>query len=77
MKQRVQKVIDTWGPNGTQPSEIEYKDEMGRIRKDIVNFHGEMVLLLNYSNVNYTGPPHLPSTLSAYKTYDNPAGHDF
>ncbi|XP_057510777.1 SPX domain-containing protein 3-like [Actinidia eriantha] len=55
LKQRVQKVIDTWGPNGTQPSEVEYKDEMGRIRKDIVNFHGEMVLLLNYSNVNYTG----------------------
>ncbi|PSS11827.1 SPX domain-containing protein [Actinidia chinensis var. chinensis] len=55
LKQRVQKVIDTWGPNGTQPSEEEYKDEMGRIRKDIVNFHGEMVLLLNYSNVNYTG----------------------
>ncbi|GFY90873.1 SPX domain protein 3 [Actinidia rufa] len=52
---RVQKVIDSWGPNGTQPSEVEYKDEMGRIRKDIVNFHGEMVLLLNYSNVNYTG----------------------
>ncbi|XP_057510183.1 SPX domain-containing protein 3-like [Actinidia eriantha] len=55
LKQRVQKVTDTWGPNGTQPSEVEYKDEMGRIRKDIVNFHGEMVLLLNYSNVNYTG----------------------
>ncbi|CAA0813570.1 SPX domain-containing protein 3 [Striga hermonthica] len=28
---------------------------MGKIRKDIVNFHGEMVLLINYSTINYTG----------------------
>ncbi|KAK6158315.1 hypothetical protein DH2020_005629 [Rehmannia glutinosa] len=28
---------------------------MAKIRKEIVNFHGEMVLLMNYSNVNYTG----------------------
>jgi hypothetical protein len=28
---------------------------MAKIRKDIVDFHGEMVLLVNYSNVNYTG----------------------
>lgn len=28
---------------------------MGRIQKDIVNFHGEMVLLENYSSINYTG----------------------
>ncbi|KAK1257927.1 SPX domain-containing protein 3 [Acorus gramineus] len=33
----------------------EYRLEMGKIRKDIVNFHGEMVLLENYSNINYTG----------------------
>ncbi|KAL6965048.1 SPX domain-containing protein 3 [Sarracenia purpurea var. burkii] len=55
LKQRVQRVIDNWGPNGSQPSEMDYKEEMGRIRKNIVNFHGEMVLLMNYSNVNYTG----------------------
>ncbi|KAL6322970.1 hypothetical protein AAG906_022873 [Vitis piasezkii] len=28
---------------------------MGKIRKDMVDFHGEMVLLENYSNINYTG----------------------
>nr|GMD59362.1 SPX domain-containing protein 3 [Ipomoea batatas]GMD71557.1 SPX domain-containing protein 3 [Ipomoea batatas] len=28
---------------------------MAKIRKDIVDFHGEMVLLMNYSNINYTG----------------------
>jgi hypothetical protein len=28
---------------------------MRKIRKNSVNFHGEMVLLENYSNINYTG----------------------
>ncbi|KAJ9188488.1 hypothetical protein P3X46_003841 [Hevea brasiliensis] len=55
LQQRIQNVIDAWGPNGSQPSEAEYKKEMCKIRKDIVNFHGEMVLLENYSNINYTG----------------------
>ncbi|XP_073066941.1 SPX domain-containing protein 1-like [Primulina eburnea] len=31
------------------------KDEMIRIWKEIVDFHGEMVLLENYSALNYTG----------------------
>ncbi|OAY49352.1 SPX domain-containing protein 3 [Manihot esculenta] len=55
LQQRIQTVIDAWGPNGNQPSGAEYKNEMGKIRKDIINFHGEMVLLENYSNINYTG----------------------
>ncbi|KAJ4839830.1 SPX domain-containing protein 3 [Turnera subulata] len=55
LKQRIRRVIDTWGPNGKQPSETEYKEEMAKIRKAIVDFHGEMVLLENYSNINYTG----------------------
>ncbi|KAF8723316.1 hypothetical protein HU200_021837 [Digitaria exilis] len=29
--------------------------EMRRVRKEVVDLHGEMVLLLNYSAVNYTG----------------------
>ena len=48
-------MIDTRGPNGAGSSEAEYKDEMAKIRKAIVDFHGEMVLLENYSNINYTG----------------------
>lgn len=32
-----------------------YEQEMSKIKKDIVDFHGEMVLLVNYSNINYTG----------------------
>ncbi|KAG5231203.1 SPX domain-containing protein [Salix suchowensis] len=55
LKQRIQRVIDTLGPSGSQPSEAAYKEEMRKIRKNIVNFHGEMVLLENYSNINYTG----------------------
>lgn len=55
MQQRIRRVIDKWGPNGDEESEKEYRDEMAKIRKDIVDFHGEMVLLMNYSNVNYTG----------------------
>jgi hypothetical protein len=35
-------------------------EEMIIIRKEIVDFHGEMVLLENYSALNYTGPNILP-----------------
>lgn len=31
------------------------KEKLIRIRKEIVDFHGEMVLLENYSALNYTG----------------------
>ncbi|THG02352.1 hypothetical protein TEA_011239 [Camellia sinensis var. sinensis] len=55
LQQRIERVTESWGPNGSQPSEMDYKEEMGKIRKEIVNFHGEMVLLMNYSNINYTG----------------------
>lgn len=34
---------------------IRQRELQERIRKDIVNFHGEMVLLVNYSSINYTG----------------------
>lgn len=68
LKQRIQKVIDAWGPSASQPSEAEYKEEMGKIRKDIVNFHGEMVLLENYSNINYTGIQILAKQAQLLKT---------
>lgn len=56
LQQRIQRVIHKWGLKGTdQPSVKEYKEEMRKIRKDIVDFHGEMVLLMHYSNINYTG----------------------
>ncbi|KAJ7978918.1 SPX domain-containing protein [Quillaja saponaria] len=33
----------------------EFTEEMIKVRKEIVDFHGEMVLLENYSALNYTG----------------------
>lgn len=53
--QRVKEIVDLWGPNGSQTSETYYKNEMTNLRKDMVDFHGEMVRLVNYSNINYTG----------------------
>lgn len=33
----------------------DFNQEMIKIRREIVDFHGEMVLLENYSALNYTG----------------------
>lgn len=55
LQQRIRRVIDKRVPNGTRSSEAEYENEMAKIKKAIVDFHGEMVLLENYSNINYTG----------------------
>ncbi|XP_042029746.1 SPX domain-containing protein 3-like [Salvia splendens] len=54
LPQRIKKVMEKWGPNGSEASETEFKEQMAKIMKDIVNFHGEMVLLTNYININYT-----------------------
>ncbi|TYI72184.1 hypothetical protein E1A91_D07G042900v1 [Gossypium mustelinum] len=43
-------------------------EEMIRIRKEIVDFHGEMVLLENYSALNYTG------LVKILKKYDKRTG---
>ena len=59
LQHRIQRVIDMWVSDGNQPCETVFQEEMGKIRKDIVDFHGEMVLLENYSNINYTGHPHI------------------
>ncbi|OAY76436.1 SPX domain-containing protein 5 [Ananas comosus] len=55
LHERIKKAAVTFGAEVGRPSEAEYAAEMGCIRKDIVNFHGEMVLLVNYSSINYTG----------------------
>ncbi|CAL9052636.1 SPX domain-containing protein 3 isoform X2 [Musa acuminata AAA Group] len=55
LQERIKRVMEDDGTGGSQPSEMEHAKEMSRIRKDIVNFHGEMVLLENYSSINYTG----------------------
>ncbi|KFK37305.1 hypothetical protein AALP_AA4G239900 [Arabis alpina] len=50
LQYRIQRLVEKCGIN-----DVMFRDEIGEIRKDIVNFHGEMVLLVNYSNINYTG----------------------
>ncbi|KAF4378327.1 hypothetical protein G4B88_015898 [Cannabis sativa] len=45
-----------------------HSDEMLKIRKEIVDFHGEMVLLENYSALNYTG------LVKILKKYDKRTG---
>ncbi|CAN7038091.1 unnamed protein product [Brassica rapa subsp. trilocularis] len=44
------------------------KEKMMRMRKEIVDFHGEMVLLENYSALNYTG------LVKILKKYDKRTG---
>ncbi|KAL8149727.1 SPX domain-containing protein 1-like [Apium graveolens] len=46
----------------------DWSEEMTDIRKEIVDFHGEMVLLENYSALNYTG------LVKILKKYDKRTG---
>jgi len=41
--------------NKGRASESGGNEELLKILRDIVTFHGEMVLLENYSSLNYTG----------------------
>ncbi|XP_057818832.1 SPX domain-containing protein 1 [Cryptomeria japonica] len=50
LQDRIERVKDTYGL-----SPAKFRQEMMSVRKDFVNFHGEMVLLENYSVLNYTG----------------------
>ncbi|KAH0448515.1 hypothetical protein IEQ34_022315 [Dendrobium chrysotoxum] len=52
----------------TRAAELESKEEMMMARKEIVDFHGEMVLLENYSALNYTG------LVKILKKYDKRTG---
>eukprot|EP01018_Ginkgo_biloba_P029783 Gb_10743 [translate_table: standard] len=55
LHERIQIVKNISGPNGIFPSSTKYDSEMIEVRKDIVNFHGEMVLLENNNALNDTG----------------------
>ncbi|XWS32897.1 hypothetical protein CRYUN_Cryun22dG0030300 [Craigia yunnanensis] len=43
------------GKGGVFASESEFSEEMMDIHKDLVTIHGEMVLLKNYSALNFAG----------------------
>lgn len=43
------------GKDGVLTKDGEFSDEVMGIRKDFVAIHGEMVLLKNYSSLNFAG----------------------
>ncbi|CAM6011736.1 unnamed protein product [Sphagnum balticum] len=55
LKDRIERVKKQRGTNYDDPLQSVGDDEVLRVFRDIVTFHGEMVLLENYSSLNYTG----------------------
>lgn len=64
LEEKMKEVRERWGAHGSEASEAKYREEMAKIRKDMVDFHGEMVLLVHYSSINYTG-----TTSSLFKSF--------
>ncbi|XP_022774515.1 SPX domain-containing protein 4 [Durio zibethinus] len=55
LKERIEQIKDSSGKGEVFPSESEFSEEMMDIRKDLVTIHGEMVLLKNFSALNFAG----------------------
>lgn len=55
LKERIEQLKEKSCKNGVFTSESEFSNEMMEIRKDFVSIHGEMVLLKNYSSLNFAG----------------------
>ncbi|GLU11051.1 hypothetical protein SLE2022_278230 [Rubroshorea leprosula] len=68
LKERIQQVKETSGRGGVFTSESEFSEEMMDMRKDLVIIHGEMVLLKNYSALNFAG------LIKILKKYDKRTG---
>ncbi|KAL4581785.1 hypothetical protein LXL04_006313 [Taraxacum kok-saghyz] len=68
LKQRIEQVKEKSCKNGVFTSETEFSDEMMEIRREFVTIHGEMVLLKNYSSLNFAG------IIKILKKYDKRTG---
>ncbi|GAA0162566.1 hypothetical protein LIER_18631 [Lithospermum erythrorhizon] len=68
LKERIERVKETSSKNGVLASESEFSQEIMDIRKDFVAIHGEMVLLKNYSSLNFAG------LVKILKKYDKRTG---
>ncbi|XVE68178.1 hypothetical protein DITRI_Ditri09bG0048000 [Diplodiscus trichospermus] len=68
LKERIEQVKESSGKGGVFSSESEFSEEMMDIRKDLVTIHGEMVLLKNYSALNFAG------IVKILKKYDKRTG---
>lgn len=55
LKERIERVKEKSGKDGVLTKDSEFSDEVMGIRKDFVAIHGEMVLLKNYSSLNFAG----------------------
>lgn len=66
LKERIERVRAR--KNGAFTSESEFSEEMLEIRKAFVTIHGEMVLLKNYSSLNFAG------LVKILKKYDKRTG---
>ncbi|XP_031496570.1 SPX domain-containing protein 4-like [Nymphaea colorata] len=68
LKERIEWLKQKTHDNGDLTSENEFSEEMIVIRNDYVAIHGEMVLLENYSSLNFIG------LLKILKKYDKRTG---
>lgn len=68
LKERIERLKERSRQNGTYTSEYEFNEETVKIRRDIVAIHGEMVLLENYSSLNFIG------LVKILKKYDKRTG---
>jgi SPX domain protein involved in polyphosphate accumulation len=68
LKERIESVKEKSCKDGLFTYEGEFSDEVMNIRKDFVNIHGEMVLLKNYSSLNFAG------IIKILKKYDKRTG---
>ncbi|KAL8545983.1 hypothetical protein ACS0TY_005917 [Phlomoides rotata] len=68
LKERIERVKAKGSTRAVFTSETEFSEEIMNIRKDFVAIHGEMVLLKNYSSLNFAG------LIKILKKYDKRTG---
>ncbi|PNY09673.1 SPX domain-containing protein 4-like [Trifolium pratense] len=68
LKERIELLKEKSSKSEKYTSDCEFSEEMMDIRKDLVTIHGEMVLLKNYSSLNFAG------LIKILKKYDKRTG---
>ncbi|XP_020233319.1 SPX domain-containing protein 4 isoform X2 [Cajanus cajan] len=68
LKERIERLKEKSSQSEMYTSDCEFSEEMMDIRKDLVTIHGEMVLLKNYSSLNFAG------LIKILKKYDKRTG---
>ncbi|KAI5442936.1 SPX domain-containing protein 4 [Lathyrus oleraceus] len=68
LKERIECLKEKSSKSAKYTSDCEFSEEMMDIRKDLVTIHGEMVLLKNYSSLNFAG------LIKILKKYDKRTG---